>query len=298
MRLDHVIVAVADLDAATVRFEALLGVPASIRSDHPRGTRNALFLFPAGPYLELLSLWDAPERGTSAQGLASRLAERGDGVEAIALATDDIDAEVESMRARGLDLPDAVPNSGVSAGGLVRTWRGARLPGPDGDDAFLIQHMNDGWRTELVGAAVAGRETTAVTGIHHVAFDVPDADVSSAGWAERYDLARTRQIVSERMGAKVNIHQAGAATIEFVSATTADGPVARRIARRGPGLSSLAFEVEDIAAATQAVRAMGITVGDPEPGVLPGGIVARIDPATLHGVSAQLLMFEPPRPSG
>ena len=54
-RLDHVIVLVDALDAATLRTAALLGRPASWQGEHPgQGTANALFRLD-NTYLELLS---------------------------------------------------------------------------------------------------------------------------------------------------------------------------------------------------------------------------------------------------
>src|SRR5207249_2558688 len=140
MELDHVIVAVRDLEAAAERFAAVLGRPAALRSRHPRGTANALFLFPAGPYLELLARWPAPERGTSAAALERRLAGRGEGLHGLALGTRDIDAEVSALRGRGLDITEPVENQGVSVDGRSRRWRATRLPSVRDEDAFLVQH--------------------------------------------------------------------------------------------------------------------------------------------------------------
>lgn len=298
MGLDHVIVAVSDLDAATKRYEAILGRPPALHSEHPRGTRNALFLFDRGPYLELLALWDAPEQGSSATALQRRLAERGEGLHGFALATDNLDAEVARLRRLGLEVEEPAANSGRNADGRLREWRATRLPPPDGEHAFLIQHLGWDWRSELLTRSDPERAASAVIGIHHVALDVADAEATSASWQERLSLKRTGVIDSERMGGRVFIHAAGDATIEFVGTTRADGPVAARIARRGYGLSSFAMEVQDLDAAVQAARAAGIEIGDPEPGVLPRSHVARLNPASACGVAAQYLQFEQGAGSG
>jgi catechol 2,3-dioxygenase-like lactoylglutathione lyase family enzyme len=286
---------VRDLDAAAERFAALLGRPAALRSRHPRGTANALFLFPGGPYLELLAAWDAPERGASAAALERRLAGRGEGLHGLALGGDDLDADVAALRGRGVELADPVENHGTSADGTVRRWRATRLPSMLDEDAFVIQHLDAAWRTERCLPPLPGRERTAARSIHHVAFDLPDAEAASRTWEERYALPRVDGIQAERMGAVVLIHRAGDATVEFVGATRADGPVSRRMAARGHGLSSLAFEVDDLDGAVAAARAAGVAIGDPEPGVLPGSRVARIAPEEACGVSAQLLRFISPR---
>ncbi len=289
--LDHVIVAVADLDEAVAVYAAITGRPPALRSRSPRGTQNALFLFPSGPYLELLAPWqEAPERGTSAEALARRLAERGPGLSGIALAPADIDAAVERLRTAGEEAMTPVANGARNDDGRERTWRAARLPSIAGDSSYLVQHTGWDWRAELLPPVLPERQGSAVRAIHYVAFDVTEANASDR-WGGWTGVLCGERLVSEAVGAEVLIHQLGAATVEFVSATRPDGPVAERIARRGAGLFGLAFEVTDLDAAVAAVRAVGVIVSEPAPGVLANSRVARIDPGSACGVAAQLLEF-------
>jgi catechol 2,3-dioxygenase-like lactoylglutathione lyase family enzyme len=290
MKLDHVIVAVRDLDAAAVRFESILGLPVAVWSKHPRGTRNALFIFEQGPYLELLTTWAAPETGSSARSVYAFLEQR-EGLFGLALAPDDITQAVARLRRCGYEVADPVPNSGVNADGRTREWRGAFAPSVAGDHSFLVEHLGWDWRTDLRPEPPPSRATTAVRSIHHVAFDVEDAEAASRSWDQWFGLPLTQQLTSERMGARVLIHRAGDATVEFVSATTADGPVAQRIARRGYGLFGLAFQVANLDGAVAAVRSASVEIGEPTGGVLSGGRVARIAPASAYGVEAQYLHF-------
>src|SRR5581483_7518634 len=148
MKLDHVIIAVRDLEAAASRFEAILGLPPAVWSRHPRGTRNALFVFEQAPYLELLSTWAAPETGSSARA-AREFLEAREGLFGLALAPDDITHAVGRLRACGYEVTDPAPNSGVNADGRVREWRGAFAPSTAGDHTFLVEHLGWDWRTEL-----------------------------------------------------------------------------------------------------------------------------------------------------
>jgi len=94
--VDHVVVAVKDLDASVGKYEAIYGVPVSERREAP-GMKMAFFHF-ADSYVELVSNLgdDGP--------IAKRLADRGEGVHIIAMKVDDIDAALAGMRAKGVRL--------------------------------------------------------------------------------------------------------------------------------------------------------------------------------------------------
>jgi catechol 2,3-dioxygenase-like lactoylglutathione lyase family enzyme len=287
-----VVVAVRDLDAAAQVWEAILGRAVAVRSRHPRGTRNALFVFDSGPYLELLAPWDAPESGTSARALRGFIEERGEGLFGLALTSFDITAAARRLRTLGFEAPEPVANSGTNEDGRVRSWRGTTIPETAGDHSFMVEHTGWDWRSELRSPPLGGRLASGASAIHHVAFDVEDAGAASHAWEARFGLPLTSEFLTEHMGARVHVHQAGEATIEFVAATRPDGAVGARIARRGHGLFGLALLVPSLEAAVAALREAGAIIGDPESGVLPHSRVARIDPVAASGVSVQFIHFD------
>jgi methylmalonyl-CoA epimerase len=96
--IDHVVVAVKDLDAAVQNYETLYGVAVSERREAPAaGMKMAFFRF-ADSFMELVSNLD--ETGP----IAKRLAERGEGVHLIAMQVDDIDKAVSELRDKGVRL--------------------------------------------------------------------------------------------------------------------------------------------------------------------------------------------------
>ena len=96
--VDHVVVAVKDLDAAVSNYETLYGVPVSERREAPAaGMKMAFFRF-ADSYVELVSNID--DTGP----IAKRLAERGEGVHIIAMQVDDLDQAVAELRGKGVRL--------------------------------------------------------------------------------------------------------------------------------------------------------------------------------------------------
>ncbi len=96
--VDHVVIAVKDLDGAVGRYETIYGMGVSDRSDAPAaGMAMAFFRF-GDSYIELVS-------ATGDQGpIAKRLAEQGEGVHLVAMKVDDIDATLTELRDKGIRL--------------------------------------------------------------------------------------------------------------------------------------------------------------------------------------------------
>ncbi|HNM78433.1 MAG TPA: VOC family protein [Tepidiformaceae bacterium] len=96
--VDHVVIAVKDLDAAVGRYETIYGTGVSDRSEAPAaGMAMAFFRF-GDSYIELVS-------ATGDQGpIAKRLAEQGEGVHLVAMKVDDIDATLARLRDAGIRL--------------------------------------------------------------------------------------------------------------------------------------------------------------------------------------------------
>ena len=96
--VDHVVVAVKDLDAAVGRYEAIYGAPVSERREAPAaGMQMAFFRFPDS-YIELVS--NLGDTGP----IATRLADRGEGVHLVAMKVDDLEKTVAELREKGIRL--------------------------------------------------------------------------------------------------------------------------------------------------------------------------------------------------
>ena len=96
--VDHVVVAVKDLDKSIGRYEAIYGAPVSDRSEAAAaGMKMAFFRF-GDSYVELVSNLgdDGP--------IAKRLADRGEGVHLIAMKVDDLDKTLAELREKGVRL--------------------------------------------------------------------------------------------------------------------------------------------------------------------------------------------------
>ena len=82
---------------------------------------------------------------------------------------------------------------------------------------------------------------------------------------------------------------AGEAALELLEATADDSPIARYVAKRGPGLHHITLRVDDIRAALAQLSSRGVRLIDqtPRPGA-HGSLVAFIHPSSTHGVLVEL----------
>jgi len=106
-KVDHVGIAVSDLDAAVAAFTTLFGTgPSSIEEVPDQRVRTAFFT--AGPTnLELL----VPTSSDSP--LAGFLAKRGAGIHHICLEVPDLERALSEYQAQGLRLIDETPRTGA-----------------------------------------------------------------------------------------------------------------------------------------------------------------------------------------
>jgi methylmalonyl-CoA/ethylmalonyl-CoA epimerase len=83
----------------------------------------------------------------------------------------------------------------------------------------------------------------------------------------------------------------GESHVELFAPLTADGPIARTLAKRGPGMHHVAYEVGDINLALAACRNAGIQLIDatPRPGLHEGWRVAFLHPRSCGGVLTELV---------
>jgi methylmalonyl-CoA epimerase len=96
--VDHVVIAVKDLDAAVAQYEAIYGMAVSERREAPAAGMKMAFFHLPDSYVELVSNID--DQGP----IAKRLAERGEGVHLVAMKVDDLDATLADLRGKGVRL--------------------------------------------------------------------------------------------------------------------------------------------------------------------------------------------------
>ncbi len=125
-RLDHVAIAVPDLDAAIRRFTEDLGLSLAGTEDVLSALTRTAFLPVPGTRIELIHPLDG--RGP----VATSLEKRGPGLHHLCFETDDIEADMARLRERGYRLLSDAPQPGAHGTRVVFVH-------PKGFDGVLIE---------------------------------------------------------------------------------------------------------------------------------------------------------------
>src|ERR1041385_8510870 len=83
------------------------------------------------------------------------------------------------------------------------------------------------------------------------------------------DIAETEEVTNQKV--RVAMLPIGESRIELLEETSADSPISRFLAKRGPGIHHIALRVEDILASLAALKLKGARLIDEEPRVGAGG---------------------------
>ena len=150
MRIDHVIYATNDLDAAAMRVESELGLTVVAGGRHEgHGTRNRIVPL-GGGYLELMAVADAEEAVASPIGsaLRARLTAQGDGLFAWAVAVESVERVADRL---------GLPITAVSRQGMTARLVGVAEALPNPVLPFFIE------RDEGIADPGAGGEAGGIT---------------------------------------------------------------------------------------------------------------------------------------
>lgn len=126
--------------------------------------------------------------------------------------------------------------------------------------------------------------------IAHLGIAVADLDAAKKMYSDMLDLVIDHEeMVGDLKTAFVPI---GQTNMELIEDTDADGVIARHIAKRGEGIQHVAYEVDDIAAAIEELKAKGVQLIDQvaRPGA-HDSMVAFLHPKGTNGVLMELVEY-------
>lgn len=280
--LDHVILAVGDLEDATDRYSMLLSRNPSWRGAHPGwGTANTLFRL-SNTYLELIS---PHGDGPLGRTVAERLDERGEGLIGLAFATSDLDSAHAHLQANGLAPPPVSSGLGRDADtGQERRWRSVLLPDTHTRGVLIIaiQHEDP---EALPDAKPVGPADAGVTGIDHAVVQTADADAAIALYRDGLGLRLALDRSFPDWGMRLVFLRVGRVTVELAQPLANPG-----LATHTDLLWGLSWRVPDADAARTRLVAAGLEVSEVRPGRKPGTRVLSVKNGTC-GVPT--LLIEP-----
>jgi methylmalonyl-CoA/ethylmalonyl-CoA epimerase len=93
-------------------------------------------------------------------------------------------------------------------------------------------------------------------------------------------------------GARIVGFAAGESLVELLEAESAESPIGRFLAKRGPGIHHVCFSVDDLDGALDRCRAAGIRLIDETPRVgAEGKRIAFLHPSATGGVLVELTEY-------
>ena len=267
-RIDHLIVAVKDLEAAEDNYKKIFGHDPVWRGAHESlGTKNSIFNF-NNLYFELLA---ANGKGAGASLVNSSIEENGEGLAGLVFGSDNIETTKQQLSSKGYELSGLALGEGFDEdAGKKRTWESLFLPNEitRGLFSFAIEHKTG--KLDLLDRFTSD----CVHKLDHVVINTNDAE----GFIEVYEkdlgirLALDQTV--EKWGGRMLFFRLNQTTIEV-------------IARPDEGISKdslwgLAWDVEDLEATHTRLTKLGIEASDVKEGRKPNTLVSTIKSNTCN----------------
>lgn len=125
--------------------------------------------------------------------------------------------------------------------------------------------------------------------LEHIGIAVRNLQESNALFEQLLGIAPYKEETVASEHVKTSFFQTGEAKIELLEATNADSAIAKYLEKRGEGIHHLAFEVDDILAAMEDLRAKGFRLLNevPKRGA-DQKLVCFIHPKSANGVLVEL----------
>ena len=130
----------------------------------------------------------------------------------------------------------------------------------------------------------------APRGIHHLGVAVDDLDSALETYERLFGAKVEHQATIDEQGVRAASLRIGEGRVELLEALGQDTPVGRFLAKRGPGMHHVAYEVNDLPATLAELTREGAELIDREPRAgLFGLEVAFVHPDSVHGVLSEVV---------
>ena len=265
--VDHIIIAVKNLDQAISDYEKILGIAPCWKGKHNElGTENALFNF-ENIYLELLSPCDA---GPGTEFINSLLAAKGDHLAGIALGTKNIEHVKEVLNKDGYEVEISSGEATSERDGKIRRWKNIFLPSTLSRELFIfiIKHT--------VGSLPKheNQDASKVKKLDHVVINTQNADNFISIYRDIYKIRLALDKTIEHWKRRMLFFRTNATTIEVIEEKDKK--------ESADELWGLAWEVDSIEDAHKRLVSNNVEVTPIKEGLKKGTLVATIKSHTCN----------------
>ena len=272
--LDHLIIAVKDLDQAEKNYKKILGTNPVWRGRHKSlGTANSIFNF-KNTYLELLT---SDGEGLGAELVKNLIQENGEGLAGIVFGVDDMLQTVQQLKHEGYQISDPAEGEGSDdETNKVRKWHNLFLP-PEltrGLFSFIIQH-HDG---ELPSHKEYAKDS--INKLDHVVINTNNADSFIEIYRDVFKIRLALDKTIEHWNSRMLFFRLNKTTIEVVERPNNEKPK--------DTLWGLAWEVETIEDTHKRLVSEGVEVSDIKTGLKENTLVATVKSHT-HNVPTLII---------
>jgi methylmalonyl-CoA epimerase len=128
------------------------------------------------------------------------------------------------------------------------------------------------------------------SGIHHLGVAVEDLDAALDTYERLFGAEVEHRATVDEQGVRAASLRIGDGRVELLEPLGADTPVGRFLAKRGPGMHHVAYEVSDLQATLAELADAGADLIDDAPREgLFGLEVAFVHPDSVHGVLSEVV---------
>ena len=272
--LDHIILAVDDLQDAEKNYKNILGIKPSWRGLHKElGTANVIFNF-KNTYLELLS---AEGEGVGADLVNESIKKNGEGLAGIVLNTKDISKASKKLKDLGFLVGDVLTGEGKNKDtNDIRNWKYLFLPQELTRNLFLflIEH------TKGILPQDEKFPSGSINKLDHVVINTNDADGFINIYQDIFNIRLALDRIIEHWKSRMLFFRVNKTTIEVIEKKDDKDP--------NDSLWGLAWEVESIKDAHERLVSKGVEVTEIKKGLKENTLVATIKSHT-HNVPTLLI---------
>jgi len=147
-----------------------------------------------------------------------------------------------------------------------------------------------GARGGQTGAPPPYRLASVFNRIDHIGVAVEEIEPTLELYRDRFQLRVAHREVVQEQGVEAVLLDVGENHVELLAPLGAETPVGRFLAKHGPGLHHVAYQVQDIDATLGELKRAGLALIDSEPRAgIRGSRVAFMHPRATAGVLTEIV---------